>query len=145
VVECNCHTEIENLNVAFRILTKEGVKVTTWGTLNEDMKNFAHNLDATFWNRRFAKGDRFKVCFAGSCRLGANLYEVQIVVAQEHDQYYGNQQVLHWLDDAGHFTVILKNKEYVFDGICDMGLRSSVELTGCGSTAENVSFQSATS
>ena len=127
-IECVCHTNIENLNIAFRILTKEGVKVTTWGTLNEDMQNFAHNLTETFWNRRFAKGDRFKVRFSGSCNLAANLYEVQIVVAREHDQYYGNQQVLHWLDDASHFTVILKNKEYVFDGICDLGLRSSVEV-----------------
>lgn len=127
-IECVCHTNIENLNVAFRILTKEGVKVTTWGTLNEDMQNFAHNLTKTFWYRRFAKGDRFKVRFSGSCNLAANLYEVQIVVAREHDQYYGNQQVLHWLDDASHFTVILKNKEYVFDGIFDLGLRSSVEV-----------------
>ncbi len=82
----------------------------------------------TFWSRRFAKGDRFKVSFVGTCKLSANLYEVQIVVAQEHDQYYGNQHVLHWLDDAAHFNVILKNKEYVFDGVCDMGLRSRVEL-----------------
>ncbi len=127
-VECVCHTDIDNLNVAFRIITKEGVKVTTWGTLNEDMQNFEHDLDKTFWIRKFAKGDRFKVRFAGNCSLAANLYEVQIVVAREYDQYYGNQHVLHWLDEACHFTVILKNKKYVFDGICDLGLRSSVEL-----------------
>jgi lipopolysaccharide transport system ATP-binding protein len=135
-IECVCHTNIENLNVAFRIVSKEGVKVTTWGTLNEDMQNFTHDPTETFWSRRFAKGDRFKVCFAGNCKLSANLYEVQIVVAREHDRYYGNQQVLHWLDDAGHFTVVLKNKEYVFDGICDLGLRSSVELDGCACDAE---------
>lgn len=135
-IECVCHTNIENLNVAFRILTKEGVKVTTWGTLNEDMQNFAHNLAKTFWNRRFAKGERFKVCFSGRCNLAANLYEVQIVVAREHDQFYGNQQVLHWLDDANHFTVILKNKEYVFDGICDLGLRSSAEINSSAWHAE---------
>lgn len=130
VIECVCHTNIENLNVAFRILTKEGVKVTTWGTLNEDMQNFEQNLTETFWSRCFAKGDRFTVRFSGNCKLGANLYEVQIVVAREHDRYYGKQQVLHWLDEACHFTVILKNKEYVFDGVCDLGLRSSLELNG---------------
>jgi lipopolysaccharide transport system ATP-binding protein len=130
VIECVSHSKVENLNVAFRILTKEGVKVTTWGTLYEDMQNFAQNLNKTFWNRRFAKGDQFKVSFSGYCTLAANFYEVQIVVAREHDRYYGNQQVLHWLDDASHFTVILKNKEYVFDGVCDLGLRSSVEIEG---------------
>jgi lipopolysaccharide transport system ATP-binding protein len=127
-VECVCHVDIDNLNVAFRILTKEGIKVTTWGTLNEDMQNFEHNPTEAFWSRRFVKGDWFKVSFSGNCTLAANLYEVQIVVAREHDQYYANQQVLHWIDEANHFTVVLKNKEYVFDGICDLGLRSSVEL-----------------
>lgn len=129
-VECVCHTDIENLNVAFRILNKEGVKVTTWGTLNEDMPNFAANPQATFWSRRFFKGDTFKVSFTGKCKLGANLYEIQATVTKEHDHYYGNQQVLHWLDEASHLTVILRNKEYVFDGICDLGLRSSVKLGG---------------
>ena len=127
-IECICNTDIENLNVAFRILNKEGVKVTTWGTLNEDMPNFPNNLQSTFWRRYFSKGDTFKVSFTGSCNLSANLYEVQTTVTREHDQYYGNQQVLHWLDEASHFTVILKNKEYMFDGICDIGLRSTIEL-----------------
>lgn len=135
-IECVCNTDIENLNVAFRILNKEGVKVTTWGTLNEDMPNFVNNLQSTFWGKHFSRGDTFKVNFTGSCNLSANLYEVQTTVTREHDQYYGNQQVLHWLDEASHFTVILKNKEYVFDGICDLGLRSSVELGSNTSTVE---------
>jgi lipopolysaccharide transport system ATP-binding protein len=121
VVSCVCHVEIENLNVAFRILNKEGVKVTTWGTLNED------NTEKSFWGQKFQKGETFKVAFAGRCNLGANLYEIQATVAREHDQYYGNQQVLHWMDEATHLTVILKNREYVFDGICDLGLRSTMQ------------------
>lgn len=127
-VECICHNDVENLNIAFRILNKEGVKVTTWGTLNEDMLNFQDHPQNTFWSRRFRKGDEFHVDFTGECRLGANFYEIQAIVAREHDRYYGNQQILHWLDEAGHLTVILKNKEYVFDGVCDMGLRSRVQL-----------------
>ncbi|KXU90931.1 sugar ABC transporter ATP-binding protein [Paraburkholderia monticola] len=127
-VECVCNVDIDNLNVAFRIVSKEGIKVTTWGTLNEDMVRFESAPETAFWSRKFAKGDRFTVRFSGRCTLGANLYEVQAVVAREHDQYYGNQQVLHWVDDAGHFTVILKNKEYVFDGVCDLELRSELNV-----------------
>jgi lipopolysaccharide transport system ATP-binding protein len=138
VVVCMCHTDIEHLNVAFRILNKEGVKVTTWGTLNEDMPNFPNNLPKTFWSKKFHRGTAFKVSFAGTCNLGANLYEIQATVAREHDQYYGNQQVLHWLDEASHLTVILKNKEYVFDGICDLGLRSSVQLGGIPASMQPV-------
>jgi lipopolysaccharide transport system ATP-binding protein len=127
VVSCVSHVNTENLNVAFRILNKEGVKVTTWGTLNEDMPNFPQHSDKTFWGQKFSKGEAFKVSFSGTCNLGANLYEIQATVAREHDQYYGNQQVLHWMDEANHLTVILKNREYVFDGICDLGLRSTLQ------------------
>lgn len=126
-VECVCNVDIDHLNVAFRIVSKEGVKISTWGTLNEDMPNFVTTPETTFWARHFSKGQRFRVVFSGNCALGANLYEIQAVVAREHDQYYGNQQVLHWVDDAAHLTVVLKNREYVFDGVCDLGLRSSLE------------------
>ncbi|MEO6147407.1 MAG: ABC transporter ATP-binding protein [Sulfuriferula sp.] len=127
-IECVCNADIENLNIAFRIRTKEGVKVTTWGTLNEDMPHFADAPQATFWSRKFRKGQRFTVSFSGVCTLAANFYEIQVVAALEYDQYYANQRVLHWLDEAAHFTVVLKNKEYVFDGVFDMGLRSHYEL-----------------
>jgi lipopolysaccharide transport system ATP-binding protein len=130
VVSCVCNVDIDNLNVAFRILNKEGVKVTTWGTLNEDMPRFPDDTSNSFWGQAFSKGERFKVAFSGTCSLGANLYEIQATVAREHDQYYGNQQVLHWMDEAAHLTVILKNKEYVFDGICDLGLRSKLSRYG---------------
>lgn len=131
VIDCICHTEIENLNVAFRVITKEGVKVTTWGTLNEDMVKYDAAPESAFWSRKFEKNDRFKVRFEGDCKLGANLYEVQVVVAQEHDRYYANQHVLHWVDEAAHFTVVLRNREYVFDGVCDIGFRSTVEVEKC--------------
>ncbi|MDM9646678.1 ABC transporter ATP-binding protein [Rhizobium sp. S163] len=124
-IECQCNTDIENLNVAFRIRTKEGVKITTWGTLNEDMALFRVSESETFWSRKFSKGQTFSVTFRGDCRLGANLYEVEAIVALEYDRYYANQRILHWTDDAAHFTVLLRNKEYVFDGVVDMGLRST--------------------
>ncbi len=126
-IECLCHSDVTNLNVAFRLINKEGIKVTTWGTLNEDMVNFEEKMVDTFWSRQFRKGERFKVKFVGSCKLAANLYEVQAVVACEYDKYYANQRILHWRDDACHFTVFLKQNTYVFDGVCDIGLRSTFD------------------
>jgi len=123
-IECVSHCDITNLNVAFRVRTKEGIKVTTWGTLNQDMPHFPTNPGSTFWHRSFRKGEIFTVDFIGTCTLAANLYEIQAVVAAEYDQYYANQRILHWLDDAAHLTVVQKSKEYVFDGVCDLGLRS---------------------
>ena len=58
--------------------------------------------------------------------MSANLYEVEAVVAREYDRYYRNQRILHWLDAAAHFNVVLREREYVFDGVVDLGLRSQV-------------------
>ena len=127
-VRCVCHEAQENLNVAFRVRTKEGIKVTTWGTLNEDMAAFDTAPEDTFWNRRFAAGEQFTVEFAGTCRLAANYYEVEAVVAREYDQYYRQQRILHWMDEAAHFTVLLREREYVFDGVVDLQLRSQVHM-----------------
>jgi lipopolysaccharide transport system ATP-binding protein len=135
-IECVCNADVENLNIAFRIRTKEGVKVTTWGTLNEDMPHFSDVADATFWSRKFEKGQRFTVSFSGVCTLAANLYEIQAVAALEYDRYYANQRVLHWLDEAAHFTVVLRSRQYVFDGVFDMGLRSHCELHEKNSNAQ---------
>ena len=129
-ISCICHADVENLNIAFRFRTKEGIKVTTWGTLNEDMPNFLTAPGRTFWDRKFKKGDLFTVEFCGVCMLAANLYEIQAVAALEYDRYYANQRVLHWLDDAAYLTVILRHREYVFDGVCDMGLRSATAQLG---------------
>lgn len=136
-VDCISHCDIENLNVAFRIRTKEGIKVTTWGTLNQDMPHFTVDPETTFWFRKFKKGERFTVDFTGICSLAANLYEIQAVVAVEYDQYYANQRILHWLDEAAHLTVVQKSREYVFDGVCDLGLRyiSKAQVTDQGGVA----------
>jgi len=122
-IKCVSHCDIENLNVAFRVRSKEGIKVTTWGTLNQDMPHFTVDPESTFWHRKFKKGEFFTVDFVGTCNLAANLYEIQAVVAVEYDQYYANQRILHWLDAAAHLTVVQKSREYVFDGVCDLGLR----------------------
>lgn len=147
-VECVCCKDVENLNVAFRVRNKEGVKVTTWGTLNEDMPHLFDDKKYTFWSRKFKAGHSFTVVFSGNCYLAANLYEIEVVVAIEYDGYYLNQRILHWLDEAAHFTVLLRNKQYVFDGICDMGLRSTVpkvtidgqNQTGFGAMISGVDF-----
>lgn len=123
-VVCQVNEDIDQLNVAIRIRNKEGIKVITWGTLNEDMSK----QYGTFWEKKFSKGEQFEVIFGGICTLAANLYEIQCTVTQEGDKHYGNQQILHWVDEAVFFNVSLKPMEYVFDGICDLGLRSiSVE------------------
>lgn len=119
-VTCIAHENISNLGIALRIRNKEGIKIITWGTINEDMQK----ISGTFWEKTFIEGEKFKILFGATCTLAANFYEIQCTVTQEGDLYYNDQKILHWIDEACFFTVSLKPREYIFDGICDIGLRS---------------------
>jgi lipopolysaccharide transport system ATP-binding protein len=123
-VTVRVNREMSSFAVAFRIRNREGVKVTSWGTLNEDMEKIAVGKSDLFWSRRFNAGDIFEVFFEAECRLGANFYEVQATVTHEGDPFYGQQTILHWVDEAAFFSVGMRQKEYVVGGIGDFGFRS---------------------
>jgi len=125
VIECIANTELKNINVAFRIRNKEGVKITSWGTLNELM------LDSTKSNLRkedIKKNTRFKVVFSGICIMAQNFYEIQATVTRENDTCYGQQKILHWQDEAAFFNVSIKQCRHVVGGVVDIGLRSTYEI-----------------
>ncbi len=124
IVTAKANKFISNCGVAFRIRNREGVKVTSWGTLNEDMLRLAHGTEENiFWRRSFETNEVFEIAFEGVCRLAANFYEVQATITHEGDPYYGQQRILHWRDEAAFFSVGVKQKEYVVGGVCDLGLR----------------------
>ena len=119
------HQSLEHLNVALRIRNKEGVKMYSWGTLNQDMHILAGLAEGEiFWRRRFAAGERFDVTFDWICGLGANLYEVQASISHEGKPYYSEQRMLHWCDEATFFSVALMEREYHFGGAVDLRMRA---------------------
>ncbi|WP_407932182.1 Wzt carbohydrate-binding domain-containing protein [Geomonas anaerohicana] len=119
---CRLNMNLTHLNVAFRIRNKEGIKITSWGTLNDDIKKWNDGITGGFWETSFSEGDTVTVSFSGKCTLGPNLYEIQATVTEEADKYYTAQHVLHWKDEAAFFKVLHKPREYVFGGICDLQL-----------------------
>jgi lipopolysaccharide transport system ATP-binding protein len=124
-VECISHTELENLNVSVRLRNKEGVKIYSWGTLNQDMAiNAGLCQGEYFWSKRFGVGELITVEFEFVCSLGANLYEIQAVISQEGKPYYAEQRVLHWRDEAAFFTIATKPREYHFGGVLDLRMKA---------------------
>ncbi len=115
-IKCKVYEDIENLNVSLRIRNKEGLKVYSWGTLNQDMIQGGE----TFWSRKFSEGECFSVDFLFDCRLGPNLYEVQAAVTQEKTMDYRNQVMLHWIDEAGHFSAGSLPHDYFYGGAFDL-------------------------
>ena len=125
-VTCETFASIDKLNVAIRLRNKEGVKIYSWGTLNQDMTNIAKNMDAPiFWAQRFDAGDRFQVLLDCDCALGENLYEVQAAVSYGETMNYLSQRMLHWVDEAAFFHVSIKRDEYFFGGVVDLRMSAT--------------------
>ncbi|MFG0325690.1 MAG: ABC transporter ATP-binding protein [Phycisphaerales bacterium JB037] len=123
---------MQHLNVALRLRNKEGVKVCSWGTLNQDISLWSQRPEApadqpVLWDRSFDAGETFAVEFSFECRLGHGFYEVQAMVAEEKDRYYGDERMLHWLDEAAFFHVKVIKDEYFFGGVCDLQMQARVE------------------
>jgi lipopolysaccharide transport system ATP-binding protein len=116
-----------HLNVSLRIRNREGIKMYSWGTLNQDISIWAgRRTGEVFWDRTFAAGDRIVVEFRSECRLGTNWYEVQVGVTEENDRYYGAQRMLHWREEMGFFQVHVAVKEHFFGGVSDMQMTAEV-------------------
>jgi lipopolysaccharide transport system ATP-binding protein len=125
-VTCESFARIDKLNVGVRLRNKEGVKIYSWGTLNQDMTNRAKNMDAPiFWVQRFDAGDRFQVLLDCDCTLGENLYEVQASVSYEETPNYLSQRMLHWVDEAAFFQVSINREEYFFGGVVDLRMSAT--------------------
>jgi lipopolysaccharide transport system ATP-binding protein len=124
-----CHSAIatDKLNVAIRIRNKEGLKIYSWGTLNQDMEIIRKDEELpTFWHRMIRAGEKFEVTLdCLHCPLGINLYEVQASVSHEGRPDYTQQRMLHWVDEAAFFQVLMKTDEYFFGGAVDMQMRAS--------------------
>jgi len=129
-VSFRCNVDLDHLNISLRLRNKEGVKIYSWGTLNQDMA-IAANLTTgeSFWDKTFTSGTVSSVDFQFECSLGANLYEIQAAVSQEGKPYYAEQRILHWRDEAAFFTVATKPREYHFGGVLDLRMKAT-EIKG---------------
>ncbi|NNN25289.1 MULTISPECIES: ABC transporter ATP-binding protein [Pseudomonas] len=125
-VRCQALSTARNLNVAIRLRNKEGVKVYSWGTLNQDISRYADgSARDIFWEKNFHSNEEFSVDFLCDCPLGMNLYEVQACLSFEATPDYLQQRILHWIDEAAFFKVLVRKEAYFFGGICDLRMNAT--------------------
>ena len=125
-VVCLSKVSIDGLNIAVRIRNKEGVKIYSWGTLNQDMPIVTNGgCEPVFWKKNIIPGEKIEAIFETPCHLGQNLYELQVSISHEKTPDYLNQRMLHWMDEAAFFQVMMKRDEYFFGGIIDLGMKAS--------------------
>lgn len=126
-ISCRSRIETNHLNISLRIRNKQGVKIYSWGTLNQDNTNDFKGHENLVWNKVIREGEVFSVLFQCVCNLGADIYEIQSCVSYEGKLDYSEQRILHWLDNACFFRVALNTNEYFFGGICDMRMQAILE------------------
>ena len=115
---------LTHLNVGFRLRSKEGVKVYSGGTFNQDLNRWHREPEhPSFWSRTFASGEQLRVRFAFECRLGPNFYELQAYICEERERAPDHQRMILWKDEAAFFTVTMDRHEYWFGGMCDLRLK----------------------
>lgn len=125
-ITCQSEIDTDKLNVGLRIRNKEGVKIYSWGTLNQDMAVLARGgCDGLFWARTAKAGEIFDVELDMQCSLGVNLYEVQAFISYEESPDYMAQRILHWIDEAAFFQVLMRREEYFFGGIVDLEMAAT--------------------
>jgi len=124
-VHFSVYQATDKLNVGVRIRNKEGVKIYSWGTLNQDMyKMSCGDNKEIFWEKSFSKGDKSFVDLEFDCTLGSNLYEIQASVSYEETPDYYSQRILHWRDEAAFFHVHVLRDKYFFGGITDLKMNA---------------------
>ena len=122
--------DCERLSVAIRIRNRQGVKVYSWGTLNQDMAILKGLADGElFWHQRFAAGSEHTVYFDCECRLGVDFYEVQAAISFEGTPDYKHQRLLHWRDEAAFFQVTMQQDAYFFGGAFDLQMRANFDAS----------------
>lgn len=126
-VKCQANKDLEKLCVGIRIRNKEGLKVYSWGTLNQDMAIIAGvSQGKLFWEYRFQADEVFAMKFEFDCTLGVNLYEIQVAILEEQTFDYMSQRILHWRDETAYFQVAMNNREYFYGGAFDLRMESEL-------------------
>lgn len=125
-IECVSRIESDKINVSVRIRSREGIKIYSWGTLNQDMAILAGlSQGGLYWKRRIKAGETFEVWMEFDCALGVNLYEIQAAISHEDTPDYSAQRILHWRDEAAFFQVMMRQDEYFFGGMSDLRMQAS--------------------
>ncbi|OXM86525.1 ABC transporter ATP-binding protein [Paenibacillus rigui] len=126
-ITCMALKNMQNLNIGLRLRNKTGIKIYSWGSLNQDISIWSGRAGGkTFWDQEIERGTKLEASFVFQCNLGVDLYEVQVLFAQELDRYYREERMLHWIDEAAFFQVNMKQQEYFFGGACDLQMKSEI-------------------
>lgn len=128
---------IRGLNLGFRLRNKEGVKIYSGGSFNDDLLPLRAAHEPRTWDRSFEKGEVIELSQRFECRLGEGYYEIQSYVAEEKLLAPGQQRMLHWVDESAFFRVSMNKFERWYGGVCDLRPALAVRVVADSAQADN--------
>lgn len=128
-IRYKANKDVSGLNLGIRLRNKEGVKIYSAGTFNDDLALVAKDPGARgIWHRDFKQGQEFDLEMRFACILGEGFYEIQAYVTEERALAPGHQRTLHWKDEAAFFRVSMDKFSRWYGGVCDIGAINDVRV-----------------
>lgn len=125
-VTCRSLIASDHINVSIRIRNREGIKIYSWGSLNQDFQILNGTREGNiFWTREIQENEEFDVWFECDCTLGPNIYEIQAAISYEGKPDYTEQRILYWKDEAAFFQTFIRQDEYAFGGLSDLRMKAT--------------------
>jgi lipopolysaccharide transport system ATP-binding protein len=123
LLEFICTKKIEELSAGLRIRNKEGVKIYSWETANQDACKDESDGSNIFQNISEDE-TRFTVQFDFECNLGSNLYQIEAILTTQDNNILKKQDILDWVSEAAFIKVNVDRQKNFFGGVCDLKMRA---------------------
>ena len=119
LVEFICAKKIMGLGVGLRIRNKEGVKIYSWTTANQEV--YEEEIEGSNIFQNISEDEsRITVQFDFECNLGSNLYQIEAMLIAQSNNILKKQDILDWVSEAAFIKVNVDKQNNFFGGVCDL-------------------------
>ena len=122
--------KFEGLSAGLRIRNKEGVKIYSWATANQDASFVSETGRGGTFAGAQEGGSGFTVEYEFRCNLGSNLYQIEAFITDDHHNSLDEKDVLDWVSEAAFFRVDVDQGDHFFGGVCDLGMKAVLKRSG---------------
>ncbi|MBT3667473.1 MAG: methyltransferase domain-containing protein [Opitutae bacterium] len=120
---------IDGLSAGLRIRNKEGAKIYSWATANQETRGNGVKGVGEMFQSGDDQGGSYTVQYEFLCNLGANLYQVEAFITDDYSRK--EKDVLDWVSEAAFLKVDIDKADNFFGGVCDLKMKAVLKKSEC--------------